>query len=52
MGSLEELSDWPGSTKLGGSVTPDAPSTDHVSAPVLHHAKAVGEDRVGRVAVR
>ena len=52
MGSLDELSDWPGSPKLGGSVTLDAPPADHVSTPVLHHAKAVGKDRVGRVAVR
>src|SRR2546428_2967670 len=52
MGSLDELSDWPRSTKLGGSVTLNAASGNHVSAPVLHHAEAVGEDRVGRVAVR
>lgn len=52
MGALDQLSDWPGSPKLGGSVALDAASGDHIARPVLHHAKAVSEDRVGRVGVR
>src|SRR5437867_41944 len=51
MGSFDELSHGACRTKLGVTVTLGAPSGDHVSAPVLHHAKTVSENRVGRIAI-
>src|SRR5256885_12181947 len=50
-GSVDELSEWPGGPKLGGSIALDAASGDHVARPILHHPKAVSEDCVGRVGV-